>query len=1003
MRKKRILKKFALFLSLFMFTTMQLAGQEIQIKGKITDAGTNETLPGVNIIIKGTTTGSVSNLDGEYTISASAGQVLVFSFLGYASKEIIVTSSASIINVAMEASVTGLDEVVVIGYGTVKKADATGSVSVVSSKDFNKGAMTSPQDLVVGKTAGVVITSNSGAPGSGSTIRIRGGSSLRASNDPLVVIDGVPLDNTGINGLSNPLATINPNDIETFTVLKDASATAIYGSRASNGVIIITTKKGSEGQRLKIEYNANTSVSYLPKTIDVFSGDEYRKLASDLITQGKAPGFNTDELKLLGTANTDWQKEIYQAALSQDHNLNFSGSKYKVPYRVSVGYTNQDGVLKHSNVDRKTAAIALTPKVLDDHLKVDLNWKYTQTKSNFSNTGAIGSALSYDPTQPVMNGNTRWGGYTTWINSSDKDKLNGTPNSIASSNPVALINQTDDRSTVKRHIGNIQLDYRFHFLPDLRANLNLAYDYSNSDGHNNKDTTAAFTYRDGLGSKRVYSQALKNELLDFYLNYTKDIKVLESRIDFTTGYSYQYFYREDPSVNQNLKAPIKIDSLGSKSENLIISFFGRMNYTLLDRYLLTFTLRDDGSSRFSPDTRWGIFPAAAFAWKINNEQFLENATFITDLKLRLGWGVTGQQDIPGGYYPYIAIYQSSTPSAQYLFGNKYYNTQRPNPYDALIKWEETTTSNIGFDFGFLKNRITGSADYYFRETKDMIGETPIPAGTNFSNYLITNVGNLENKGYEISLDAKIISTKDWLWEIGYNIAYNENKITKLKKVVDPTDPGVASGNQISGGVGNRVQIWSVGYPNNSFFVFQQVYDKNGMPIEGLYVDRSGKGGNITGNNLNKYHYNKPDPDYTMGINTRVSYKNLDFSMSGRINLGNYVYNNLASTSTYSAMHGSTHFFNNLPKLVNDTKFSNTQYWSDAYIENASFFRMDNISLGYTFNRLLNNKVGLRLGLTVQNAFVITNYKGLDPEVDGGIDNNIYPRPRVYLLALSLDF
>jgi len=1005
--KKQIISFKVLFLFLVWAFSMHAYAQEVKVTGNVTDAADGKSLPGVTVLIKGTAKGTTTDLDGNYSVNVSAGATLVFSYIGYTPQEILVGAQKKI-DVALSSSTTGLSEVVVIGYGQVKKSDATGSLSTVSTRDFNKGAITSPQQLLVGKSTGVVITSNSGAPGSGATIRIRGGSSMSANNDPLIVIDGVPVDNTGISGMGNSLTTINPNDVESFTVLKDASATAIYGSRASNGVIIITTKKGQVGKKMEVSYNGNVSIGQAPKFVEVLTGDEMRTLAADLLQQGLS-GLNAAALKRLGTENTDWQKEIYQLAVGHDHNLSVQGAVKNIPYRASYGYTNQDGILKTTNLQRNTLGLNLDPSFLDNHLKISLNVKGSISKENFGNTGAIGAAVAYDPTQPVMNGNTRFGGYHTWVNLSDtlengQMDPNGDPNPIGVANPVALLEQTDNVSNVKRSIGNLGVDYKFHFLPELRANLNMGYDYSNSEGYNNLTDNAAFSFRNGPGQKIDYTQKKKMELLDFTLNYEKDLTGIKSRISVMGGYSYQHFQREGTNFHR-IGAETKpyVDSSKYINENYLISFFGRLNYSLMERYLLTFTLRDDGSSRFGEDNRWGLFPSAAFAWKINEESFLKGVKSLSQLKLRLGYGETGQQDIGDNYYPYLAIYKLSEPTAAYQFGSNFYPTLRPNPYDANIRWESTTTYNIGLDFGFLNDRISGAIDAYLRETKDLINYIPIPAGSNFSNFLTTNVGNLENKGVEFLINVKPVVTSDWFWNIGYNISYNENEITKLTKTDDPNYAGVDAGT-ISGGVGNFIQNQNVGFPVNSFFVFQQVYDANGMPIEGLYVDLSGKGGTITSSNLNKYHYKQPAPKVTMGLSSNVSYKNIDFSFSSRVNLGNYAYNNLASErSRYSTLYNQSGFFNNLPTLVYDTKFNNPQYWSDYYVENASFFRLDNISVGYNFNKLFTQKLKARLSFTVNNAFVITKYKGLDPEVDGGIDNNIYPRPRVYVLGVNITY
>jgi iron complex outermembrane receptor protein len=981
--------------------TLPAFGQERTITGTVSDASNNESLIGVTVKVDGTTNGAATDIDGKFTLKVTPGQKLIVSFVGYVTQTVVIGQQTTF-KIALSQQTQGLDEVVVIGYGTVKKNDATGAVSTVSSKDFIKGGITSPQDLIVGKSAGTVITSAGGAPGAGSTIRIRGGSSMSASNDPLIIIDGFPVSNSGISGLANPLSTINPNDIETFTVLKDASATAIYGSRASNGVILITTKKGKAGQAMKMEYNGSFSANTVPAYMDVFSGDEFRSMALGLASKN-AVGLNMTSLGRLGNQNTNWQKEIYHTAMAQDHNFSMTGGVKNMPYRASLGYTNQDGILKTTNMERSTVAVGLDPSFLDNHLKVNINLKGSYTRQNFGDQGAVGSAVFYDPTQPVYNNNSKFGGYFTWINLSDvlpdgSMDPNGSPNPIGVSNPLALLYQTNNQSDVYRSLGNVQLDYKFHFLPDLRANLNAGYDVFKTNGHNNATDQAAFTYRNGIGRVSTYSQTGKTTLFDFYLNYTKEIKSIQSRIDATAGYSWQHFYKDGTSFSSNGDgSQISDNNTEFINENYLISFFGRLNYTLMDRYLLTVTIRDDGSSRFASANRWGLFPAAALAWKIKDESFLKNVNAVSDLKLRLGWGITGQQDI-GNDYPYLPVYRESTATAQYQFGNTMYKTLRPNPYDANIKWEQTTTYNVGLDFGFLKNRLNGSLDLYKRETKDLLNFIPIAAGSNFSNFLTTNVGNLENKGFELSLNGLIISKKDMTWNFGFNAAYNDNTITKLTKTDDPNYTGVDVG-LIGGGVGNFIQNQRVGYPSNSFYVFQQVYGSNGMPIEGLYVDRTGSGGTVTSNNLNKYHYEKPAPDWTLGVNSRFTYKQMDFSFSGRANIGNYVYNNVASGALYSTVYNQSGFYNNVPKQINDAKFTNTQYFSDFYIENASFFKMDNMSVGYNFDQYIRT----RLSFTVQNVFTITKYKGLDPEVNGGIDNNFYPRPRVFVLGVNLTF
>ncbi len=993
-----------LLLILTMAVIQSAFAQQKTITGTITDRETNEPLPGVTIVEDGTTNGTISDFNGNYTISTKTGSTLVYSYIGYM-KQSVVVSDQSTINILLSINTEKLDEVVVIGYGTVKKNDATGSLTAVSSEDFNKGAITSPQELIVGKSAGVVITSSSGAPGAGSTIRIRGGSSLRANNDPLIVIDGFPVDNTGISGLANTLSTINPNDIESMTVLKDASATAIFGSRASNGVVIITTKKGVAGKPFKIKYDGNASVSSGVKFMEVLSGEEFRALIQDRVDNY---GLTKVALDRLGTENTDWQKEIYRNALSTDHNISITGSLKNMPYRASLGYTNQNGILKKSNMSRTTIDLSASPTFFDKHLTVNLNVKGIDINNDFSNTDAIGSAISFDPTQPIMNGNTRFGGYFAWTETSSNDPLNGIPNNIATHNPVARLEFRDNTSHVNRLIANAQFDYKFHFLPELRANLNMGYDISASKGHDYTDLKASWGFRNLQDNVKDYSQQLRTQLLDFYLNYNKNLPSINSKLDVTAGYSWQHFYREGSNSNRPWEMTdgvyVNSDTIEYKNENYLVSFFGRVNYTLMDKYLFTFTLREDGSSRFSKDSRWGLFPSAAFAWKMKEESFLKHVKAITDMKLRLGYGVTGQQDISDEYYPYMATYKLSQAANYYRFGNEFYPMLRPNPYDAAIKWEETTTANIGLDFGFFDDRITGSIDAYKRTTNDLINEVPIAIGTNFSNYLTTNVGSLENTGFEAVITTRPVVTKDIIFEIGGTFSYNQNKITKLTQVNDPNYVGYPTGG-IAGGVGNTVQMNSVGHAANSFLLFQQVYDADMMPIEGLYVDNSKTEGSVgTGMTSQKYFAGKPSPDYLIGISSKLNYKNFDFSFNGRISLGNDVYNNNASNlAVFENVYNQSGYASNIPRSVYRANFNSTEYWSDFYLEDGSFFRMDNISVGYSFDKLFTEKLKGHVGLTVQNAFVITKYTGLDPEVDGGIDNNIYPRPRIIVLGIGLEF
>lgn len=990
---------------LMILTVVHASAQGKVVSGIVKDVELGDPIPGVNILIQGTQTGTVTDFEGKYSLTVPSDEtVLVYSFVGYRSTEVTVGSRSNI-DVTMEYDVAALNEIVVIGYGEVEKDDATGSVVAIDSEDFNKGAISTPQELIVGKVPGVVVTTGGGAAGTGSTIRVRGGSSMTASNDPLIVVDGMPLEGAGVSGMTNPLATINPNDIETFTVLKDASATAIYGSRASNGVIIITTKSGTS-DKLKFSYNGNVSIGTPVNMLDVYSGDEYRALIQDRVDNH---GLAAVALDGLGTADTDWQDEIYQNAISTDHNLSVSGGANVLPYRVSLGYTDQGGILKNNKMQRTSMNVLLTPSLLNDNLKLTLNAKGSLIDNNFSNQDAIGAAVQFDPTQPIQNGNTRYGGYTAWT--VDPADVNSLPITIATSNPVAMLKYRDNTSTGQRLILGGKAEYRLPFVQGLKATVNTGYDYFYGEGTDVQDSLASWSYREPSNQYKSYSQKRVNKLLDMYLNYNKDLESIDSKIDIMGGYSYQHFYNEGENSNRPL-AMTAGEYVGAttnkyKDENFLISFYGRLNYSLKDRYLLTATVRQDGSSRFAEENRWGLFPSFAFGWKINEEGFLKSVDAIDQLKLRLGWGQTGQQNIPLSQYPYIPTYTISQAGAYYQFGNTFYPTQRPDEYDANIRWETTTTQNIGLDFGFLNGRLTGTLDFYHRETEDLINNIPIAAGTNFNNFLTTNVGSLVNQGVEVGLNGGIVATEDFSWTLSLNMTYNQNEITKLTLVEDPNYTGVSTGG-IAGGVGNQVQKHNVGYPANTFYLFKQVYDQDGNPIEGLYVDKTGNGGNVSGDELNKYYMQNPAPEYLFGISSRMDYKGFDFSFSGRLNLNNYVYNNNASNlALYQNLYNQAGYTANIMTDVEKTQFMTAQYWSDFYLEDASFFRMDNITLGYSFDRFFTDSIDGRVSFTVQNAFVITDYTGLDPEVnngtDPGIDNNIYPRPRTFMLGLNLNF
>lgn len=985
--------KFYLLLSryltvLLLFTAVLASAQSRTVSGKVTSADDGSAMPGVSISEKGTSNGVITDADGNFSLSVGPNAVLVFSFVGMVTQEVVVANQTSLA-VSLVSDVTQLGEVVVTGYGQVEKKDVTGSIVAVSTKDFNRGVMTSPQDLIMGKIPGVSVIQGTGAPGSNATIRIRSGASLNASNDPLIIIDGFPVERSVMSGVDNPLASINPSDIETFTVLKDASATAIYGVRASNGVIIITTKKGKEGKPV---FNFTTSLSFSTpaKQFDVLTAKEYREMVTEKVNDGT---IDAGALDLLGDANTNWQDEIFRTAVSTDNILSASGSIKGIPFRVSYGYTNQQGILKNTDLKRHSVNLSATPTFFDNHLKVSANVKASHVDNNFGEAGAVGSAISYDPTKPVMSGNDAYGGYTTWISA---NAASGT------SNPVAQINLTDNTSDVNRILVNGEVEYKLHMFPDLKVVVNTGIDYSESDGHNRAPEYAEFTRVNNsgvistVGRNNKYSAANKSELLDVYLNYNKTFGL--HKVDFTGGYGYQHFLRERDFRNADaLGGNVSIGD--NPSENYLLSLFGRLNYSYNDRYLLTVTLRDDMSSRFSKDNRQGIFPSVAFGWRIKDEAFLANVNAISDLKLRVGYGETGQQDISNDY-PAIALYTLSDAAAYYQFGSGNVQTVRPEEYDANIHWEKTKSYNAGADFGFLNNRLTGTLDVYLKKTNDLLSYIQIPAGANFSNYINTNIGAMEAKGVEVGLQAIPVTNDKLTWNFGFNFTYSTNEITKLLLVDNPDFTGIEMGNI---GVAQNIQNHQVGYAPYSFFTYQQVYDDAGKPVEGLYVNRSGDPVPVIGNTANRYRPADPVANYQMGINSRVRYQAWDFSFSSRINIGNYVYNNnVAGRAFYNNVY-QLGFLSNLPSAINDTHFVNQQQLSDYYVQNASFFKMDNISLGYTFNDLLSSKLKARVSATVQNAFVITKYDGIDPEVNGGIDNNIYPRPRVYLIGVSIDF
>jgi iron complex outermembrane receptor protein len=1011
--KKRLLARVPGILLLLLFLHGSLAAQKRTITGRVTDSKDGSPLQGVTVQVKGVVSGGViTGIDGRFKIAVDpAVKTLVFSSVGYGIQE--APAGAGDIQVSLTGTAAGLNEIVVIGYGTAKKTDLTGAIATVSEKDFQKGTITTPEQMIAGKIPGVSIISNGGQPGAGSTIRIRGGASLNASNDPLIVLDGVPLSNDAIPGSGNPLSFINADDIESFTVLKDASAAAIYGTRASNGVIIITTKKGRGGS-LKVNFNSVNSVGSITGKVSVLSAAQFRSVVN---ANGTAA-----QIAQMGGATTDWQDQIYQAAIGTNNTISLTGGIKGLPYRLSFGYQDQNGVLKTDNLRKTSLAFSLNPSFFDNHLKVDLNLRGTTESTRFGNQGAIGGAVSFDPTQPVYTKSPRFGGYYEWLDSTAPTGLKN----LAGRNPLGQLEENFNRATPKRGIGNLQLDYKFPFLPDLHAKINAGFDVSKGAGYTFVPDSAASSYIVGGtgGENNPYKQTTTNTLFEAYLNYTRDLKPIKSHLDVVGGYSYNdylskiynyasYYANDSMVVNSQPAFPF------DKPEHRLLSYFGRLNYTFEDRYLLTATVRRDGSSRFAPGHQWGWFPSVALAWKINDEGFLRDVPAVSDLKLRLGFGITGQQDgIPN--YGYLADYSLSNSSASYEFGNNYYQGYRPGGYNPALTWEQTATSNIGLDYGFLDNRISGSIDVYEKKTSHLLNTIPQPAGSNFSAFFIANVGNMTNKGVEFNINAEPIRSRNLTWDVGFNITYNENKITNLTVIPGDTSYiGFPSGN-IAGGIGGQFAFMnSVGKPKNTFFLYQQVYDKSGKPIEGVFVDQN-KDGII--NQSDQVWSKSADPKVFLGFSTNVTFKQWSAGFVLRGSFGNYDYNNIWSqTGNLTQILGNSVLYNASSNyLTTGFKGGNgQQLLSDYYISNASFLRMDNFNVGYNAGKIMRGQAVLRLNLSVQNVFVITKYKGLDPEIaaaappptpgggvslgNPGIDNNLYPRPRTIALGINLGF
>lgn len=984
---QNLAKRSLLLVALFVIGCLQLMAQTRTIKGEVTDAQNGEALIGATVMVEGEKGGTVTDFDGNFSlqVSSSAKKIKV-SYIGYIDKVLSISDN---MKVKLESDSKALADVVVIGYGTARKSDLTGSVATVKSKDFNKGLVSSPEQLINGKVSGVQIMSNSGSASAGSTIRVRGGASLNASNDPLIVLDGVPLEQGGISGnSSNFLSMINPSDIESMTVLKDASSTAIYGSRASNGVIIITTKKGQQGA-VKVNFNTTNSLQTRAQMVDMLSRDEF----VNVINQ-----FGTDNQKsLLGTANTDWNDEVYRTAFGTDNNLSVSGSIDKwLPFRVSVGYYNQSGLVRKDNVERWTGNVVLTPSFFQDHLKLTINAKGTLNNNSFNNGGAVWAAATFNPTIPVYSGNDKYGGYNEAL---DAD---GYPVNAGVRNPRGLVDLYDSKSKVSRFIGSMDVDYKVHFLPDLKLHATVGADYAKGDGtiYVPGYAAQAFNKDESLsGSDYKYGpQKNENRLLTLYANYAKYFENIKSNVDLTAGYDYQYWKSTTPLYYTKSAAGTNLSTVkASDYRHVMLSYYGRINYSFDGKYLLTATVRRDASSRFSKDTRWGTFPSVALGWTLTEEPWLKNQKVLSNLKLRASYGVTGQQEGIGNYN-YLPVYTYSVAGTEAFINGQYINTYRPEAYVSDLKWETTTSWNFGLDFGFLDGRIGGAIDFYTRKTKDLLASVPTAAGTNFSKTILTNVGNVDSKGIEVSLNATPIQTKDWEWNLSYNFTWQNMKVKNLSLIKGGSQTNVKVGPSIDA---YQFQVLSEGYEPYMFYVYHQLYDsKTGKPIEGAYADLNNDG-EINESDLYRYH--SPAPKYIMGLSTSLRYKQLTLGMSFRANIDNYVYNGMGmSTGAFETVSYNNSQLNNLNTSFLKTGFKTRQYLSDYYVENASFLKLDNLSLSYNVGKI-NKWASLTVSAMVQNVFTITGYSGTDPEVPNGMDNSFYPRPRTYSVSLGLQF
>lgn len=968
-----------LILAFLLLPASVYAQTQKTITGTVIDE-LGESVIGATVKAINTSMGTITDIDGNFTLQVPAEvKQLTISYVGYVTQTVDITSEP--IRVQLKSDNQLLQEVVVVGYGVTRKSDLTGSVSTMKADDFNGGTINSPEQLINGKVSGVQIMSSGGSPSAGSSIRIRGGASLNASNDPLIVVDGVPLENGGITGSGNFMSMINPSDIESMTVLKDASSTAIYGSRASNGVLLITTKKGS-GDRLKVSFSTNNSLSVKTQTSDVLSAGQFRAVINE-------QGSDTQK-SLLGTTDTNWTNEIFHSAFATDNNVSVSGKAGFLPFRVSVGYLNQAGILRSDKLERYTGSVVVNPSFFDNHLRLTLNAKGSVSETRFADTGAIYNAASFNPTVPVYSGNDRFGGYFESVSPG------GVPD--ATLNPVGLLDYLDHQGEVKRVIGNFDIDYKFHFQPDLKAHISLGLDYAEGYGIYYCPDGVGMNYQVGGSNNKYGPQTNTNKLFTGYLNYNKNVESIKSNIDVTAGYDYQSWVAKTVGYDSfNVFGEKQGTTAPTDQRHLLISYYGRLNYSFDNRYLLNVTMRTDGTSRFSPDDRWGYFPSVGIGWRLNEEGFMKGISWLNSLKLRVSYGVTGQQEI-GNNYGYMPVYNTSTPGAYYLMGKDYIPMLRPQGYISNLKWETTTSWNYGFDFSVLDNRLSGSFDYYTRKTKDLLAEVPVPAGANFNSRMTTNVGNVDSQGLEFTLNATPVTTKDFTWDVSFNATWQSMKVKNLSLA-----PGTATVNTLVGPTFDSyaIQVLSEGYEPYMFYLYHQLYDNNGKPIEGMYADTNDDG--VMDNN-DRYRCKSPTPDWILGFSTNLQWKKWTLGFSLRANIGNYVYNgNAMSMGAWETVSYNTYQLNNLNASYLKTGFQHRQRLSDYYLENASFLKMDNISLRYTFGKISDWCSNLYVGAMIQNVFTLTKYSGVDPEVPNGCDNSFYPRPRTFSLSVGVDF